>query len=128
MKVLLVNGSPHEKGCTYTALSEVASTLREEGVDADFFWIGKQPLAGCQGCGACTKLGKCVFEDRVNEFAALAEEYDGFVFGSPVYFGGINGSMVSFMDRLFYSVRRKTPSPFAFKPAAGQGPPRPWIR
>ena len=94
MKVLLVNGSPHEKGCTYTALSEAAKALNEEGIRTDFFWIGKKPIAGCAGCGACARLGKCVFDDRVNEFTALAGEYDGFIFGSPVYFSGMNGAMM----------------------------------
>lgn len=118
MRVLLVNGSPHEKGSTYTALCEVAKTLREEGVEADFFWIGKKPIAGCAGCGACAKLGKCVFDDKVNEFTALAEEYDGFIFGSPVYFSGINGALMSFMDRAFFSGPRRETNPFVFKPAA----------
>ena len=118
MKVLLVNGSPHEAGSTYTALCEVAKTLREEGVEADFYWIGKKPIAGCAGCGACAKLGKCVFDDKVNEFTALAEEYDGFIFGSPVYFSGMNGALMSFMDRAFFSSSRQEPHPFQFKPAA----------
>lgn len=118
MKVLLVNGSPHEKGCTFTALSEAAKTLREEGIETDLFWIGKNPIAGCAGCGACARLGKCVFNDKVNEFTALAGEYDGFIFGSPVYFSGINGALMSFMDRAFFSGPRREQNPFAFKPAA----------
>lgn len=118
MKVLLINGSPHEKGCTYTALCEAAKTLNEEGVETDFFWIGKKPIAGCAGCGACARLGKCVFDDKVNEFTALAEEYDGFIFGSPVYFSGMNGALMSFMDRAFFSGPRREMNPFAFKPAA----------
>lgn len=118
MKVLLVNGSPHETGSTYTALCEVAKTLREEGVEADFYWIGKKPIAGCAGCGACGKLGKCVFDDKVNEFTALAEEYDGFIFGSPVYFSGMNGALMSFMDRAFFSGQKRKNNPFTLKPAA----------
>ena len=118
MKVLLINGSPHEKGCTYTALCEAAKTLNEEEIGTDFFWIGKKPIAGCAGCGACAKLGKCVFDDKVNEFTALAEEYDGFLFGSPVYFSGMNGALMSFMDRAFFSGPRGEKNPFAFKPAA----------
>lgn len=118
MKVLLVNGSLHEKGSTYTALCEAAKTVREEGVETDFYWIGKKPIAGCAGCGACAKLGRCVFDDKVNEFTALAEEYDGFIFGSPVYFSGINGALMSFMDRAFFSGPRRETNPFAFKPAA----------
>ena len=118
MKVLLINGSPHEKGCTYTALREAAKALNDEGVETDFFWIGKKPLAGCAGCGACTRLGKCVFDDKVNEFTALAEGYDGFIFGSPVYFSGMNGALMSFMDRAFFSGPRREKNPFALKPAA----------
>ena len=118
MKVLLVNGSPHEKGCTYTALSEAAKALREEGVETDFFWLGKDPVPGCKGCRACGKLGKCVIDDKVNEFTALAREYDGFLFGSPVFFSGMNGSMMSFMDRAFFSGARYGENPFAYKPAA----------
>lgn len=118
MKVLLINGSPHQKGCTCTALEEVAKTLREEGVEADFYWIGNQPIRGCIGCYACAKNRKCVFDDKVNEFTALARDYDGFVFGSPVFYSGMNGSLMSFMDRAFFSASRQEPHPFQFKPAA----------
>ncbi len=117
MKVLLINGSPNEKGCTFTALCEVGKALREEGVTADHFWIGRGEIAGCTGCGACEKLARCVKDDVVNHFTALAGEYDGFIFGSPVYFSGMNGAMMSFMDRAFYSTTRGEMSPFAFKPA-----------
>ena len=89
MKVLLVIGSPHQKGCTYTALSEVALTLNEEGIDTDYFWIGNKPIGGCIGCYQCGKKQKCVFDDKVNEFTALAADYDGFVFGSPVYYSPV---------------------------------------
>ena len=104
MKVLLVNGSPHKEGCTYTALSEVAETLQKEGIETEFFWIGNKPIGGCIGCGACRKQGldHCVFGgDAVTEFQAkvTAEHYDGFIFGSPVHFGGAAGSMASFLDR-----------------------------
>lgn len=118
MKVLLINGSPHEKGCTFTALAEVGKTLREEGFEADFFWIGRGDVAGCTGCDACEKLGHCVKDDIVNEFTALAKDYDGFIFGSPVYFSGMNGAMMSFMDRAFYSGTRGGRNLFAYKPAA----------
>jgi len=114
MKVLLVNGSPNEKGCTYTALSEAASALRSEGVEADFFWIGKKPLSGCLSCGQCGRMGRCVFNDAVNAFNDLAADYDGFIFGSPVYYAGINGSLMSFMDRVFFSRGGQ----FRLKPAA----------
>ena len=118
MKVLLVIGSPHQKGCTYTALSEVALTLNEEGIDTDYFWIGNKPIGGCIGCYQCGKKQKCVFDDKVNEFTALAADYDGFVFGSPVYYSGMNGSLMSFMDRVFFSASAQEPHPFRFKPAA----------
>ena len=74
MKVLLVNGSPHEKGCTYTALTEVCKTLNEEGIDTEIFWIGIKPISGCIACKKCAELGKCVFNDTVNEFVEKAKE------------------------------------------------------
>ena len=118
MKVLLVNGSPHQKGCTYTALEEVSKTLNEEGIETDFFWIGNKPIGGCIGCYQCAKKQQCVFDDKVNEFTKLAAEYDGFIFGSPVFYSGMNGSLMSFMDRVFFSASAQNPHPFRFKPAA----------
>lgn len=118
MRVLLVNGSPHEKGCTYTALEEVANAIRSEGIGADIFWIGKKDISGCMACGACKKTGKCVMNDKVNEFTELAAQYDGFIFGSPVYFAGVNGSMMSFLDRAFFSASTQDPHPFRFKPGS----------
>ena len=103
MKVLLVNGSPHEKGCTYTALGETAKTLNEEGIATEVFWIGTKPLSGCVGCKACVKLGRCVFNDCVNDFIARAAEADGFIFGTPVHYAAAGGAMTAFMDRAFYS-------------------------
>lgn len=79
MKVLLVNGSPNEKGCTYTALMEVADTLEKEGIEKDIFWIGNKPLSGCIDCKTCMKKKKCVFDDRVNEFLEIAASVDGFI-------------------------------------------------
>ena len=114
MKVLLVNGSPHEKGCTYTALCEVAKALNENGVETEIFHIGKAAVSGCMGCAACGKLGKCVTDDKVNEFTAKAKDFDGFVFGSPVYYASASGVLVSFMDRVFYSGGKN----LAYKPAA----------
>ena len=114
MKVLLVNGSPHKNGCTYTALCEVEKTLREEGIDTEIFWVGAKPIGGCMGCGSCGKLGKCVFDDVVNEFVEKAKEADGFIFGSPVHYAAASGAITSFMDRAFYSGKRA----FAHKPAA----------
>lgn len=103
MKVLLVNGSPHKEGCTYTALCEVANTLKQEGIETEIFWIGNKPIGGCIACKACTKSGKYVFDDVVNRFREKAYEADGFIFGSPVHYAGASGNMTAFMDRLFYS-------------------------
>ena len=103
MKVLMVNGSPHEKGCTNAALSVIADTLREEGVESEIFWIGNKPLTGCVACLHCAETGKCVYDDSVNRFREKAAEADAFVFGSPVHYAAAAGSMASFMDRAFYS-------------------------
>lgn len=113
MKVILVNGSPHEKGCTFTALEEVGSTIREQGIDTEIFWIGKEPLSGCTACGYCYKNNRCVISDKVNEFVELAEKADGFIFGSPVHYASAGGAITSFMDRVFYSGNA-----FKLKPAA----------
>ena len=86
MKVLLVNGSPHPHGCTYTALCEIAETLKKEKIEAEIFQIGNKPLSGCIACQKCAELGKCVFDDKVNEFTEVADKTDGFVFGSPVHY------------------------------------------
>ncbi len=102
MKVILVNGSPNEKGCTYTALCEAANTLNENGIDTEIFWIGNSPIAGCIGCGSCAKTGKCVFDDIVNKFVEKAQMADGFIFGSPVHYAAASGALTSFMDRAFY--------------------------
>jgi multimeric flavodoxin WrbA len=114
MKVLLVNGSLHEKGCTYTALSEVAKALNANGIETEIYQLAGKPISGCKGCWACKKTGACVMDDGVNEFVAKAAEFDGFVFGSPVYYASAAGALISFMDRVFYSGGKK----LAFKPAA----------
>lgn len=114
MKVLLVNGSPHEKGCTYTALKTVAESLNAEGVETEIYWIGVKPLSGCLACMNCRKTGECVWNDKVNEFAKMAQTADGFVFGSPVHYAHAGGAITSFMDRLFYSGSKH----LAYKPAA----------
>ena len=104
MKVLLINGSPNEKGCTFTALSEVAGSLNKNGIETEIFWIGKKAIHGCIACWSCTKLGRCVFDDDgVNGLAARLDEFDGFVLGAPVYYAGVAGSMCAFLDRLFFS-------------------------
>ena len=114
MKVLLVNGSQHEKGCTYTALNEVAKALNANGVETEIFWIGKHQVSGCRGCWVCKKTKKCVIDDGVTEFVEKAAEFDGYVFGSPVYYASAAGALVSFMDRVFYSGGKN----LAYKPAA----------
>ncbi len=114
MKVMLVNGSLHEKGCTYTALCEVAKALNANGIETEIFQLASKGVSGCKGCWACKKLGKCVIDDAVNEFVEKAVQFDGFVFGSPVYYASASGGLVSFMDRVFYSGGKK----LAYKPAA----------
>ena len=114
MRVLLVNGSQHEKGCTYTALNEVAKALNANGVETEIYWIGQHQVSGCKGCWVCKKTKLCVIDDGVNEFVAKAAEFDGFVFGSPVYYASAAGALVSFMDRVFYSGGKN----LAYKPAA----------
>ena len=113
MKVLLVNGSPHEKGCTYTGLKEVANALENNDIETEFLWLGIEPLAGCIGCNACLKTGKCFRNDILNDFLNKVPDIDGFVFGSPVHFASSSGALTSFMDRAFYG-RRKL---FENKPA-----------
>lgn len=114
MKVLLINGSPHAKGSTYTALAEIASELETGGVEAEIFHIGTKPVGGCIACGRCRESGRCYIDDNVNIALEKAKDSDGFIFGSPVYYASANGSMVSFMDRLFYTHTDY----FAYKPAA----------
>ena len=104
MKVLLINGSPHVRGCTYTALSEVASELINQGISTQIFHIGADPIAGCIACGACRKNGgRCFRNDVVNEVMSLAAQSDGIVLGSPVYYASISGQLSSFLDRLFFA-------------------------
>lgn len=103
-KVLLLNGSPRENGCTATALKEMISVFEKEGIETELIQIGKKAVRGCIACGACEKLGKCVFnDDQVNEVGEKFKEADGLVVGSPVYYASPNGTILSFMDRLFYS-------------------------
>jgi multimeric flavodoxin WrbA len=118
MKVMLVNGSPHENGCTYTALEEVMKTLNMEGIDTEIFQIGKKPISGCIACKTCGKNGRCGITDRVNEFLDIAKDYDGFIFGSPVHYAAAGGSITSFMDRSFYADANAGRKTFYLKPAA----------
>ena len=101
--VILLNGSPHPKGCTATALEEMIKVFTEEGIETELIQVGNKAIRGCIACNSCKKLGKCVFEDAVNETAAKFAEADGLVVGSPVYYGSPNGTILAFMDRLFYS-------------------------
>ena len=115
MKVILINGGPHEKGCTYTALEEVSNTLQKKGIETEIMWLGNNPIAGCIGCNACLKTGKCFRGDIVNEFLEKAKEADGFVFGTPVHFASMSGALTSFMDRVFFGRGEL----FKNKPACG---------
>ncbi len=114
MKVLLINGSPHKEGCTFTALNEVAKTLGKNGIETEILYLGVKPIAGCIACGKCSQLGKCFIDDKVNELLARCDEFDGVVIGSPVYYAGPSGQIRAFLDRLFYAGGRR----FAGKPGA----------
>lgn len=116
MKVLLLNGSSHEHGCTYAALTEVAGSLEKEGIETEIVYLGKEPLRDCTACGGCRKLGgRCVYtDDAVNDFIEKAKAADGFVFGTPVYYAHPSGRILSFLDRVFYAGG----AAFAFKPGA----------
>lgn len=102
MKVLLINGSPHEKGCTYTALNEVTKTLEEESIETEIHWITNEAAYGCSACHACSKLGRCVYDDQSNIIAEKMKEADAIVIGSPVYYAGINGILSAILDKAFY--------------------------
>ena len=103
MKVLLINGSPKAEGNTAFALSQMEEVFHAAGVETELLQVGSQVIRGCTGCAGCYKIGKCVFDDCVNETAAKLTEYDGIVIGSPVYYASPNGTLLSFLDRLFYS-------------------------
>lgn len=118
MKVLLVNGSPHANGCTYTALEEVSKTLKAEGIETEIFQVGIKPIAGCTACKSCAKTGCCTFSDCVNDFLDLAKDADGFIFGSPVHYAAASGAVTSFMDRVFYTEFCSGRKSFYLKPAA----------
>lgn len=108
MKVLLINGSPHKEGCTFTALSEISNTLKKNGIESEIFHVGTKPIANCIACGKCRETGKCVFDtDGVNEIGARLNEFDAIVLGSPVYYAGPSGQLCSFCDRLFFSNSKK---------------------
>ena len=119
MKVLLFNGSPHKNGCTYTALEEIAKTLKEEGIDSEIYQIGIKAITPCRGCGACSKIGKCVInDDDVNNFVEKAKDFDGFIFGSPVHYGSACGGITAFLDRAFFVNFTGGKKVFEHKPGA----------
>ena len=105
MKVLMINGSPRPEGNSQIALDEMARVFEAEGIEVECVSVGKEAVRGCIACGGCAKLGKCVFDDVVNEVAAKFEQADGLVVASPVYYGSANGTLVSLLDRLFYSTQ-----------------------
>lgn len=115
MKVILVNGSPHEKGCTYTALTEIAGAIEKQDIGTEIFWLGKKPIAGCLDCGICFKTDRCFMDDPVNEFLDKSQTADGFIFGSPVHYAAASGALASFMARTFYGGKHNLRG----KPAAG---------
>lgn len=115
MNVLLVNGSPHPKGCTWTALNEVAKQLEKNGVETTLLQVGSKAVRGCIACGKCRETGYCIFkDDPVNEGINLLRAADGLVVGSPVYYAGPNATICAFLDRVFFLKS----APYAFKPAA----------
>jgi multimeric flavodoxin WrbA len=114
MKVLLVNGSPHAKGSTNSALIEVAASLEANGIGTELFHIGEQAIVGCIACRSCVKTGRCYVNDSVNVFLSRAETADGIIVGSPVHFASASGMLTAFLDRSFYLKTRF----FADKPAA----------
>lgn len=115
MQVLMINGSPHEKGCTYTALREVAGQIENQGIETRFFHIGNKAIRPCTGCFGCAESGYCVFDDDpVNDCVDLGREADGIVIGSPVYYAGPNGSLCAFLDRMFFMKS----DGYAYKPGA----------
>ena len=114
MKVLLINGSPNKKGCTYTALCEAEKELNKQKIETEILYLGQKPIRGCTACGKCLETGKCVFDDTVNVALEKAAQSDGFVFGSPVHYAGASGFITSFLDRCFFAGS----DVFAYKPGA----------
>lgn len=118
MKVILINGSPHKSGSTYTALHEVEGVLKKEGIETQIFQIDNTPIASCKACWACNNLKKCSINDSVNKFVELATTADGFIFGTPVHYAASYGNLISFMSRVFISASRRDDDVFRLKPAA----------
>ncbi len=103
-KILLINGSPHEHGTTDVALQEIAKTLKDGGVESEILWLGTTPMQDCIACGKCEVNDGCIFNDIVTQTERRMDEFDGMIVGSPVYYGGPNGRLTSFLDRFFYSI------------------------
>ncbi len=103
MKVLALNGSPHEKGCTFTAINLLAEELKRHEIETEIVHVGGKPMQGCIACRKCKETGRCVFDDIVNVCLDKMKEADGIIIGSPVYYSGISGQMKSFLDRFFYA-------------------------
>ena len=119
LKVLLVNGSPNQYGCTNRALEEIANTLKEESIDSEIFWIGKKPISGCISCYKCEEIGTCIFKDALADFIPKAHEADGFIFGSPVHYASAGGAISALLDRAFFSeMLGSDDNAFYLKPAA----------
>lgn len=114
MKVILLNGSPHKDGCTYTALCEVTKTLNENGIETEIIQIGNKSIRGCIACGACAGKNRCTFNDDIaNTVIEKMESADGLIVGTPVYYASPNGALLALLDRIFYAGNC-----FAYKPAA----------
>lgn len=113
MKVLMINGSPHKEGCTYTALREIEKELNKEGIETEIVYIGTKPIRGCIGCGKCSN-NRCVFNDDIaNEILEKSEQADAYIFGSPVHYAAASGSLTSLLDRFFYAGRHHDHKPGA---------------
>lgn len=121
MKVLMLNGSANQKGCTYTALQEIGRTLQGEGIEYEIFQLGAQPVRDCIGCRQCTEQGCIFMDDLVNVFVQKAGEAEGFVFGTPVYYAHASGRILSFLDRAFYSSAGGSEQVFRYQPYADGG-------
>ncbi|MCD8040794.1 MAG: flavodoxin family protein [Clostridia bacterium] len=107
MSVIMLNGSPHKEGCTYTALTIIAKELKDQGIDSEIIWLGNEPVRGCTGCMGCKETAKCIYnDDAVNAIAERLRSAEGYIFGAAVHYASPNGNMVAAMDRLFYSAGR----------------------